>query len=99
MKFIKWIGAAIAALFAIKLATDARAAKQRADSITDREIAELSKGKQANLAKAKRLGKKAEALFDKANTAKARSEERVAALENSNASGMANRVRDFNKRL
>ncbi len=99
MKYLKWIGALIVFLMGVKLATDSRRLKQRSEDVTTREIKELSKGKATNLKKAKRLGAKAEALFKKADDAKTASEARVQQLENADATTLADRMRDFNKRL
>lgn len=99
MKILKWIGAAIAFLFAVKYASDARRAEQRSEAITNKQVEELAKGKQANLAKAAKLSKKADAQFAKAKDAKAKAEHKAKQLEKSNETDLANRVRDFNERL
>lgn len=99
MKFFKWIGAAIVFLFAAFLATQSRTHKQRAEKLTEREIKELAKGKQANLTKAAKLGDSAKVSLTKSSDAKKASEAKVQQLEKSDATNLADRVRDFNKRL
>ncbi len=99
MNLLKWIGAVLAFLFAIKYSTDARRAKQRSDGIVRKEVKELAKGKQANLTKAKKLGEKAAELLKQSNSAREKSAAKIKQLEEANETTLADRVRDFNKRL
>jgi hypothetical protein len=99
MRYLKWIGAVAVFVVGMMFASSARRNKQRAETITEREIAELSKGKKANLKKAAKLGAKTEVLLGKSKKAKEAAEQRVKTLENSNATTLADRAREFNDRL
>jgi len=99
MKYLKWIGAFIVFVVGMHFVSASRRHKQRSEAITEREIGELAKGKKTNLKKATKLGAKAEVLFNKSKKSKAAAEERVKQLEKSNATNLADRMREFNKRL
>lgn len=99
-KFLSWATGIIAFVMAIYFGSQARKHKQRSDAITEREIEQLSNTKNQNLAKAEKLGKKAEKELDKAKQAKKNAEALAKTVEDSNApTSLADRVRDFNNRL
>lgn len=99
MKFLKWIGAAIAFLAGMMLVSNARRNRQRSEAITNRELTELSKTKNANLKKAAKLGDKADALIQKANKSAERAKAVAEELERVDATPLADRMRRFNDGL
>lgn len=98
-KFLNWIVGAFLFLTAIFFASKARSLNQRSQSKTEKEINELVKTKDRNLARAQKLGEQAETKFQKAHAAKGKAEKLAQELEKKDATSLANRVRDFNERL
>ena len=99
MKFLKWIGAIFVFLGGMFALSRARRNSQRAETLTGKQVKELSKDKQANLAKAAALGDKADAKLDKAIAANKTTKDRIKKLEDSNAKTLADRMRRFNDGL
>lgn len=99
MKFLKWIGAAILFVIGCFFASNARRNKQRAEAVTEREIKELSKTKNANLKKAAKLGTKAEKLMEKSKHSAKEAKHAAALLEEKDETSLADRMRRFNDGL
>lgn len=99
MKYLKWAGALIAFVFGMFLVSNARRNEQRGDALIEKQKRELAKEKNANLAKADKLGKAAEKKFDKAAATKTAGEARAKKLEKKDATPLADRMRRFNDGL
>lgn len=80
-------------------ASNARAHKQRAGRLTDKQIKKATSNKSGALEKAKQLGKKAEKAMQKSSNAALKSKQRQHTLEDRHETSMADRVKSFNDSL